>query len=104
MLQPVQVLPRIRLAPGYALAADDGGVLTSEAGRGTITLYSFLPATCAGTPDGGAGATEPARYVIDEASVLGRNRRILLATLAQAGINLDLQVVDGQVCVLLPDA
>jgi len=32
-----------------------------------------------------ADATEPARYVIDEASVLGRNRRILLATLAQAG-------------------
>ena len=32
-----------------------------------------------------ADDTEPARYVIDEASVLGRNRRILLATLAQAG-------------------
>lgn len=32
-----------------------------------------------------ADATEPARYVIDEASVLGRNRRILLATLVQAG-------------------
>jgi hypothetical protein len=32
-----------------------------------------------------ADATEPARYVIDEASVLGRNRRVLLATLAQAG-------------------
>ena len=30
-------------------------------------------------------ATEPARYVSDEASVLGRNRRNLLATLAQAG-------------------
>lgn len=28
---------------------------------------------------------EPARYVIEEASVLGRNRRILLAALAQAG-------------------
>ena len=28
---------------------------------------------------------EPARYVIEEASVLGRNRRILLATLARAG-------------------
>ena len=32
-----------------------------------------------------ADATEPARYVIDEASVLGRNRRILLAVLAEAG-------------------
>lgn len=32
-----------------------------------------------------ADAAEPARYVIDEASVLGRNRRILLAVLAEAG-------------------
>ena len=32
-----------------------------------------------------ADSAEPARYVIDEASVLGRNRRILLATLVQAG-------------------
>ncbi|MDO9093625.1 MAG: hypothetical protein Q8R98_14860 [Rubrivivax sp.] len=32
-----------------------------------------------------ADATDPARHVIDEASVLGRNRRILLATLVQAG-------------------
>ena len=32
-----------------------------------------------------AEVTEPARYVIEEASILGRNRRILLTTLAQAG-------------------
>lgn len=32
-----------------------------------------------------ADAAEPARYVIEEASILGRNRRILLTTLAQAG-------------------
>lgn len=40
------------------------------------------------TPEQPSNAADPAvsaRQVIDEASVLGRNRRILLATLAQAG-------------------
>jgi hypothetical protein len=32
-----------------------------------------------------ADAAEPARYVIEESSILGRNRRILLTTLAEAG-------------------
>jgi hypothetical protein len=32
-----------------------------------------------------ASATGPARYVIDESSVIGRNRRVLLAMLSQAG-------------------
>jgi hypothetical protein len=36
-------------------------------------------------PSNSADAAVSARQVIDEASVLGRNRRILLATLAQAG-------------------
>lgn len=46
VLQPVQVLPRIRLAPGYALADGSGAVVTSEDGRGTITLYTFAPVGC----------------------------------------------------------
>jgi hypothetical protein len=46
ILQPVQVLPRIRLAPGYALVDESGATVTSEAGRGVITLYTFVPADC----------------------------------------------------------
>ncbi len=46
ILQPVQVLPRIRLAPGYALVDESGATVTSEAGRGVITLYTFVPTGC----------------------------------------------------------
>jgi protein SCO1/2 len=46
VFEPIQVLPRIRLAPGYGLVADDGSVATSEDARGQVTLYSFAPTDC----------------------------------------------------------
>ena len=46
VFQPVQVLPRLRPAPGYALVDQRGATVTSEDGRGTITLYTFVPAGC----------------------------------------------------------
>lgn len=46
VFQPVQVLPRLRLAPGYALIDQTGARVTSEDGRGVITLYAFVPPTC----------------------------------------------------------
>ncbi len=46
VFQPVQVLPRLRLAPGYALVDQSGSTVTSEDGRGTISLYTFLPLEC----------------------------------------------------------
>ena len=46
VFQPVQVLPRLRLAPGYALVDQQGDTVTSEDGRGTITLYTFVPLDC----------------------------------------------------------
>lgn len=46
VFQPVQVLPRLRLAPGYALVDQTGARVTSEDGRGVITLYAFVPPTC----------------------------------------------------------
>lgn len=55
IMRPVQVLPRITLAPGYALTDQNGRLLTSEAMRGKITLYSFTytgcGAACAPTAD-----------------------------------------------------
>jgi len=46
VFEPIQVLPRIRLAPGYALTTHDSELLTSESARGAITLYSFAPTDC----------------------------------------------------------
>lgn len=46
IFEPVKVLPRIRVAPGFALIDQSGDALTSEQGRGAITLYTFLPTDC----------------------------------------------------------
>ncbi len=47
-LKPIRVLPRIRLAPGFALTDQNGNVLTSEDLRTSIVLYSFLYTRCKG--------------------------------------------------------
>jgi protein SCO1 len=44
--QPVRVLPRMALAPGYALVDQNGERLTSEDLRGNIVVYTFLHAGC----------------------------------------------------------
>jgi protein SCO1/2 len=46
VLQPIKVLPRIRLAPGFSLVDQTGAPLTSEEGRGRFTLYTFAYAGC----------------------------------------------------------
>ncbi len=51
IFQPIQVLPRIRLAPGYALVDQTGATVTSEDGRGEITLVTFVPLDCDATCD-----------------------------------------------------
>ena len=38
--QPITVLPRVRLAPGFALENQTGQTRTSEDYRGTVTLYA----------------------------------------------------------------
>ncbi len=52
IVEPIKVLPRVRLAPGYALAGQDGATLTSEDGRGGVTLYTFAPTDCGPRCDG----------------------------------------------------
>lgn len=46
LFEPIQVLPRMRLAPGFSLTAADGSRFTSDETRGSVTLYTFLPADC----------------------------------------------------------
>lgn len=45
-LRPIQVLPRITLAPGFALLDQNGARLTNEDLRGQIVLYNFTYANC----------------------------------------------------------
>ncbi len=46
IFRPVVVLPRITLAPGFALTNQLGNTVTSEDRRGKISLYSFSAVDC----------------------------------------------------------
>ncbi len=46
IFQPIQVLPRIRLAPGFLLYDQDGQPLSNEDLRGQFVLYNFSTTTC----------------------------------------------------------
>lgn len=46
LFQPITVLPRIALAPGFGLQNGNGELVSNEDLRGTVTLYSFSAATC----------------------------------------------------------
>ena len=46
VFQPVKVLPRIRLAPGFSLTDQAGQQLTNEDMRGKIVLYNFAYSNC----------------------------------------------------------
>ncbi|MGQ9491603.1 MAG: SCO family protein [Anaerolineae bacterium] len=45
-LKPVKVLPRMQLAPGFALVDQNGAVVTNESLRGQIVLYTFGYTRC----------------------------------------------------------
>lgn len=46
IFQPVQVLPRERLSPGFIFTNQDGETLNSEYFRGKLTLYNFTYTRC----------------------------------------------------------
>jgi protein SCO1/2 len=46
IFQPIQVLPRISLAPGYSLTDQDGARFTSEDLRGSFVIYNFTYTDC----------------------------------------------------------
>ena len=47
IFQPIQVLPRISLAPGYSFIDHDGNRFTNEDLRGSLVLYTFTHSRCA---------------------------------------------------------
>ena len=46
IFQPIKVLPRVRLAPGYILTDQDGNQVNNEQFRGKLTLYNFTYTRC----------------------------------------------------------
>jgi protein SCO1/2 len=61
--RPVTVIPRLSLAPGFALRDQDGERLTSDDLRGHLTLYGFTSTGC--RPPECAGVTPAMRSVRD---------------------------------------
>jgi protein SCO1/2 len=55
IFQPIKVLPRLRLAPGFALIDQYGQTVTNEDLRGQFVLYNF---TYTGCPAHGCPATD----------------------------------------------
>lgn len=50
VFRPILVLPRMSLAPGFALVDQRGETLTSEELRGAVTLYTFSYTSCETAP------------------------------------------------------
>jgi len=46
IFQPIKVLPRVRLAPGFILTNQDGESVNNEQFRGKLTLYNFTYTRC----------------------------------------------------------
>lgn len=46
IFEPIQVLPRIRLSPGFSLTDQVGATVTSEDLRGSVVVYTFTYGNC----------------------------------------------------------
>jgi hypothetical protein len=51
IFEPIQVLPRVRLAPGYSMVDQNGERFTSETVRGEIVVYAFTSLSCGDSCD-----------------------------------------------------
>ncbi len=68
--QPIQVLPRIRLAPGFALIDQSNETVTSEDMRGRFVLYGFNYSSC-DTCDGANETMADIAGRLDEVNLRG---------------------------------
>lgn len=66
IFEPIQVLPRIRIGPGYSLVDQAAQPFTSEDVRGDIVLYSFGFEQCDDRCDGMEQTVRDVRARLDE--------------------------------------
>ena len=77
VFEPLQVLPRLRLAPGYAMTDQTGAVVTSETARGSVTLYSFAGPECAAGCDELAETVAAVRGAVGSLDFAGADFRVV---------------------------
>lgn len=68
IFKPIKVLPRISLAPGYALVNQDNEQRTSEHYRGKLTLYTFTYTNCDSDCLNVTSHMQEMRTILDEAA------------------------------------
>ena len=66
IFEPIQVLPRIRLGPGYSLVDQAGAPFTSEDVRGAVVIYSFGHDECGDRCAGMESTVREVRSRLDE--------------------------------------
>ncbi len=66
IIQPITVLPRIALAPGFALLDQEGELVTSEDMRGHIVLYHFSYTGCTTRCEPSNAALQALQAQLDE--------------------------------------
>lgn len=66
IFEPIQVLPRIGLGPGYSLTDQSADPFTSEDVRGDVVVYSFGYAGCGEACASMEGTTREVRDRLDE--------------------------------------
>lgn len=81
VFEPVQVLPRISLAPGYAFINQDGESRTSEDYRGKLTLYNFTYTHCDGDCPDTTRHMQAMRALIEESAPEGIDYALVTVTL-----------------------
>lgn len=88
--QPIQVLPRVRLAPGFSLIDSSGSLVTSEDMRGQFTLYAFSYASCE-TCDSIDETMREVQQMLPSADTRGYPVRLVTITVDTADTPADLQ-------------
>jgi protein SCO1/2 len=81
VFQPVKVLPRISLAPGYAFVNQNNESRTSEDYRGKLTLYNFTYAHCNGDCPDTTKEMQGLRTAIEESAPVGIDYALVTVTL-----------------------
>ncbi len=85
IFEPIQVLPRIRLSPGYLLTDQTGESFTSEDVRGDIVLYTFRYDGCTDDCAGVDATMAEVRDRIDEVDLGDTDFRQVTVVFGPAG-------------------
>jgi protein SCO1/2 len=81
IFQPIKVLPRLQLAPGFSLTDQDGRPLTSEALRGQIVLYSFTYTGCQAPCESPRGLLRELQAELGNGDLAGAPVRLVTVTI-----------------------